>query len=65
MSHIVIEGQKYNVIESLGYQHSSGCYVTLVDTPTGEKMIVKQQGNWRFWTDKDKLSTIIVKNKRI
>jgi hypothetical protein len=54
---ITIDGKKYKVVESLGYNHSAGCYAKLVQTDDGEKMAVSHMargGRWRFWTAADR-----------
>jgi hypothetical protein len=52
---INVDGETYRVIESLGYQHSAGCYAKVVDTPEGERIAVKRGGVWVWWTAKDRL----------
>ena len=56
MKEIEVAGIKYEIVSNLGYQHSSGVYAKMVQTPTGEKMVVKEFGKWRFWTVEDRIS---------
>lgn len=57
MATIEIEGKKYKVIETLPY-HGAGKPAKIVEdktSETGERMVVKQGGKWRFWTAQDRL----------
>lgn len=55
MAWIEIDGQRYRVEESLGFQHSMGVYAKRVRTEDGFKMAVKHPGGlWRFWTTEDR-----------
>lgn len=56
MAKIIIDGKPYRVIESLGYQHSAGCYAKAVSTPEGERIAVGRGGAWRWWTADDRMS---------
>lgn len=51
---ITVDGKKYKVTESGGYNHDVGAYCKWVSTPEGERMVVGSPGRWRFWTAKDR-----------
>ena len=55
---ILVEGKKYKVIESLGFQ--AGYQTKVVGTENteegrGEKIVVKRGGIWTWWTAADRL----------
>jgi len=54
MSKIIIDGVKYEVVETLGFQ--GGHYAKVVKTLDGEKTVVKYPGGWRFWGVEDRLT---------
>ena len=54
MAMIEIEGKKYKVVETLPY-HGAGRLTKVIDTPDGEKIVVKDYGKWRFWIVDDRL----------
>lgn len=46
---ITIDGRKYKVIESMGFQHSRGVHVKAIETSAGEKLAIKYPGgDWQF-----------------
>lgn len=51
---IEIDGIKYKITESLGYQQC-GCKAKFVETLDGEKVAVFEGGKWRWWTSNDRL----------
>lgn len=53
MATIEVEGNKYKVTENLGFQ--GGYYAKAVETPDGEKIVVKRSGVWTWWTARDRL----------
>ena len=59
MAKIQIQGQKYKVIESLGFVHSAGCYAKLVEDGERERMAVKRGGSWQFWTVQDRVKPLL------
>jgi len=52
---VTIDGKKYKVIENMGYNHSIGKYVKMVDDNRKERMAVKSGKEWRFWTAENRL----------
>lgn len=55
---ITVEGVKYPVTEQPSFNHSIGCQFAFVQTPEGEKAIVKQ-GTWRFWKPRDRVAPLV------
>lgn len=55
---ITMDGVKYPVTEQPSFNHSIGCQYAFVQTPQGEKPIVKQ-GKWRFWKPIDRAGPLI------
>lgn len=55
MAEIEVNGKKYKVTENLGYQ--AGHWAKMVETQDGEKVAVKECGEWRFWGIADKLQS--------
>ena len=53
MAKIEIEGEKYTVTESLGFQ--GGYHAKFVKTPDGERVAVKRGVRWIWWTARDKI----------
>lgn len=52
---IIVNGNKYKVLENLGWQ--SGMYVKEVMTDTGPRIAVKAPGgDWVFWETKDRFA---------
>ncbi|WP_419917471.1 hypothetical protein [Candidatus Poriferisocius sp.] len=59
MAKIVVDGEAYPVVESLGFEHTAGMYAKLVKVGDGEKMAVKApRGAWRFWTAEDRVKPL-------
>jgi hypothetical protein len=54
---ITVDGVKYQVTEQPSYDCSIGCSRAFVETPDGEKAVVKQ-GRWRFWTPRDRTAPL-------
>lgn len=54
MATIIVEGNKYKVIEALPY-HQAGMPAKFVESPDGERVAVKRGGAWTWWTAKDRL----------
>lgn len=54
---IEIEGKKYKVVENLPHCQCGrpAKVVEDVTSDTGERVVVKENGIWRFWTIKDRL----------
>ena len=52
---ITVDGFKYKVVENLGYQ--AGYQAKVVETPDGEKVVVKRGGIWTWWTVADRLQS--------
>ena len=48
---ILVEGEKYQVIDDLGWQE--GYYRKFVLTPNGERMVKKIGGHWYWCTNED------------
>ncbi|MFA5344750.1 MAG: hypothetical protein WC315_00525 [Candidatus Omnitrophota bacterium] len=46
---ITIEGKKYKVVESLGYNHDAGTYGKVVLVDGKERIAVGTRGCWKFW----------------
>lgn len=53
---ITIKGKKYKVVEDLGYQAGYMAKSVLVDGE--EKVIVKDHGQWRFWTVEERIAPL-------
>lgn len=51
---IEVDGKKYKVAETLPY-HGCGMYAKVVDTPEGEKIAVKRDDKWVWWTSQNRL----------
>ena len=64
MASIEIEGNRYKVLESLGYNHDAGCYAKIVADGDRERMAVKQAGGWRFWSAADRVKPLVDAIKR-
>ena len=65
---ITIDGVKYKVVETFGYNHDTGCYAKRVQTPDGERMAVSpvaRGGKWRFWTAKDRTEPLRQNHRRL
>ena len=45
---IKIDGKQYKVVEDLGYQPSRGVYAKAVETNNGERIVIKQYGQWKW-----------------
>jgi len=57
---IEIDGKRYKVVESVGYNRDIGGYVKIVTTLDGEKTAVKQgRRSWRFWTARDRVQPLV------
>lgn len=54
---ITVDGVKYPVTEQPAYDSNIGCQRAFVQTPDGEKAIVKH-GAWRFWTAQDRTAPL-------
>lgn len=53
---ITVDGVRYKVVGSLGFQHSIGAYAKIVSVDGAEKMAVKFAGGpWRFWSPEDRV----------
>jgi hypothetical protein len=50
---IEIDGKKYKVTENLGFQ--MGYQAKMIDDNGQEKVAVKRNGAWTWWTAKDRL----------
>ena len=46
---ITINDKEYKIVETLPY-HRCGLPAKIVKTDSGERVVVKQLGQWRFWT---------------
>lgn len=57
MSKVIwIAGEKYPVVDRLGWNHDVGAYVVEVERPDGTKaMAVRYAGVYRFWTPRDRV----------
>lgn len=53
MAKIEVDGVEYKVTEHLGFQ--AGFPAKAVATKEGEKVAVKENGKWRFWSVGDRL----------
>jgi hypothetical protein len=51
---IQIDGEQYEVLDSLGWQPSAGVYAKEVKTNEGPRIAVKKDGVWRWWTSSDR-----------
>ena len=47
---ITINGKEYKTVETLPPYHGCGMPAKIVKTDSGERVVVKQLGQWRFWT---------------
>jgi len=63
MLQVEINGKRYEIVDSLGFNHSCGMYAKVVKTKKGEKVIVKHCGTWKFWGIKDRLGKKFAPNK--
>lgn len=53
---IEVDGKKYRVVTSLGFQGGYPVKVLYVpDEPTKEKIAAKRSGRWTWWTPNDRL----------
>ena len=54
-SRIRVDGELRTVIETIGYQPSSGYYAKAVRWGTGSRIAVSRspRGPWRFWMPRD------------
>lgn len=53
---IEVDGKKYRVVESLGFQGGYQAKVVYApDEPTKEKVAVNRNGKWTWWTANDRL----------
>ena len=52
MKLLEVEGEHYEVLEDLGFQHSACAYVKEVKTDNGPRVVVckSRSGPWNFWT---------------
>lgn len=52
---ITVDGGRYRVVETLGYQPSAGVYAKEVRDGDGYRIAVSERrgGPWRFWTTRD------------
>ena len=49
MAKVTVNGVKYKVTENMGYSHDRGQYAKFVETPEGERVVVKfLGGTWAF-----------------
>lgn len=55
---ITVEGVKYPVTEQPAFNHGIGLQFAFVQTPEGEKAIVKD-GAWRFWKPRDRVAPLV------
>lgn len=53
MKKIKIDNNFYEVVENLGFEN--GYFAKVIKTNDGEKVVVKRNGIWTWWTIKDKL----------
>jgi len=53
---VSVDGVLYKVAEDLGYSHSVGADVVIVETSKGERTAVRQDGYWQWWTPADRTS---------
>ena len=60
MSRIEVDGEHYDVVENMGFNHSVGMYTKLVRDGERERMAVKQGKRWRFWTAADRVKPLKV-----
>jgi hypothetical protein len=52
----MIDGKKYKVVENLGFQDGFKAKIVYVSAEPGkEKIAVKRNGKWIFWTVNDRL----------
>jgi len=54
MAKIEVEGKAYKVVETLPYCQV-GMPAKFVKTPDGERVAVKRNGAWTWWTERDRL----------
>ncbi len=50
---IEVENKAYKVVENLGYQN--GYNAKVVETDDGERVAVRINGVWKWWTVQDRL----------
>ena len=55
MKTVTIDGNVYNIVERLGFNHGVGLYAMIVQDGDQEPVVVKDGGGWRFWKAADKL----------
>ena len=57
---LTVRGVEYDLVERMGYNHSTGCYACVVDTANGTEIVVSEmaRGPWRFWTPRDRVGPL-------
>jgi hypothetical protein len=62
---IVVEGGRYPVVESLGYNQDMGARAWIVQTQNGEKTAVGPSTKARFWTPADRIRPLREHSERM
>jgi hypothetical protein len=55
---ITMNGVKYKVIDSLGYNHDVGAQVKMIEYEGKRAMVVGSAGRWRLWTASDRTAPL-------
>jgi hypothetical protein len=57
---IEVEGARYKVLDSLGWQASAGVFAKEVETPDGPRVAVRsRRGLWRWWTARERVQPLV------
>lgn len=54
--YLTVEGQRYAIVENLGWQPSAGVFASVVKAGDDERVVARPRGGaWRFWGARDRL----------
>jgi hypothetical protein len=56
---IEIDGKRYKVVESMGFNHDIGRCAKIVKDADRERVAVKESTGWRFWGAADRAQPLI------
>ena len=59
MKTLMINGTRYPIVESLGFNQEVGANAWIVITLAGEKMAVGHRSNAQFWTPRDRVAPLV------
>ena len=54
MKTVVVGEATCPVTEDMGFNQDAGMRAMFVNTPFGVRVVVRDGGRWRFWTDVDR-----------